>query len=444
MQDVPKIVRQQLMASAPAAAESHPDADLLTAFAEHSLTGAEHASVIDHLARCADCRNVVALALPATETVALPAASGARLGWLSWPVLRWGVVAAGVLAVTSIGVVQYRQRHQEKTVASNFAQRNTRADTAAQNSPMYPQAPAPQAAAPQTRMERDALTALPSHATSAKRKAAPSRQNVAVAKASASPALAQQQSPPPVPTQQVRVGSSSEVVEVQSEGAEATTQVTVQNQVQDRLIQNQKELPSNGRNFTNLDAVAKAKNPVPAQAVGGSMSAPPPAPPSIPLQISPSLLFHASPRWVVSSAGTLQRSFDGGKTWEDINPSMNLTSAPSSDAVESTASTDQYSAQEAPNKKNQKAKVLPNSGVVFRAVASAGLEVWAGGSAGALYHTADGGNRWTLVLPSAPGSILTGDIISIQFPDPQHGTVATSNAEVWTTADNGQTWHKQE
>jgi hypothetical protein len=440
MQDVPKIVRQQLMASAPAAAESHPDADLLTAFAEHSLAGRERAFVIEHLGCCADCRDVVALALPATETIALPASSGARIGWLSWPVLRWGVVAAGVLAVTSIGVLQYRQRHQEKTVGSNFARRDAAADSAAHLT-VLPQAASPQAG-PETRMRKDALTMPPSHATSAGRKAALSRQDAALAQAGAVPALAQQQSPPPVPTQQVRVGSSSEVVEVQSEGAEATTQVTAQNQVQDRLIQNQKELPSNGRNFTNLNAVAKAKNPVPAQAV--SASAPPLAPPSIPLQTSPALLLHASPHWVVSSAGTLQRSFDGGKTWEDINPSMNLTSAASSNARESTASTDQYNAQEAPNKKNQKAKVLPNSGVVFRAVASAGLEVWAGGSAGALYHTADGGNRWTLVLPSAPGSILTGDIISIQFPDPQHGTVATSNAEVWTTADNGQTWHKQE
>ena len=93
--------------------------------------------------------------------------------------------------------------------------------------------------------------------------------------------------------------------------------------------------------------------------------------------------------------------------------------------------------------KKQQDKASPNSSPVFRAVAAAGLEVWAGGSAGALYHSVDSGNHWTLVLASAAGTILTGDITSIQFADPQHGTVATSNQEIWTTADNGQTWHKQ-
>jgi len=117
MQDVPKIVRQQLEASKPAVAESHPDADLLTAFAEQALVGRERELVIDHLAHCGDCRDVVVLALPATEAVAVPAASGARIAWLSWPVLRWGVVAAGLLIVTWVGVLQYRQRHRERTIA---------------------------------------------------------------------------------------------------------------------------------------------------------------------------------------------------------------------------------------------------------------------------------------------------------------------------------------
>jgi len=41
MQDVPKIVRARLQRAGPLAAESHPDSDLLTAFAEQALTGRE-------------------------------------------------------------------------------------------------------------------------------------------------------------------------------------------------------------------------------------------------------------------------------------------------------------------------------------------------------------------------------------------------------------------
>jgi photosystem II stability/assembly factor-like uncharacterized protein len=71
-------------------------------------------------------------------------------------------------------------------------------------------------------------------------------------------------------------------------------------------------------------------------------------------------------------------------------------------------------------------------------------EVWAGGSGAALYHTVDAGNRWTRVMPSAAGIVLTGDIIRIQFSDARSGTVTTSTSEVWTTSDDGQTWHKQQ
>ena len=67
MQNVPKIVRERLKAATPAV--DHPDADVLTAFAERSLPKREQGVVLEHLARCGDCRDIVALALPATEPV---------------------------------------------------------------------------------------------------------------------------------------------------------------------------------------------------------------------------------------------------------------------------------------------------------------------------------------------------------------------------------------
>jgi len=53
MAEVSRTVRERLGQQA---AGEHPDANLLSAFAEHSLTDAERAQVLDHLSRCAECR----------------------------------------------------------------------------------------------------------------------------------------------------------------------------------------------------------------------------------------------------------------------------------------------------------------------------------------------------------------------------------------------------
>jgi hypothetical protein len=108
MQNVPKIVQQRLRAMTPAV--NHPDADVLTAFAERSLPEVERTAVLEHMTRCGDCRDIVALALPEID----PVETAVRLspsGW-SWPALRWGFVAAGVVAIATFGVVQF-QRHSE-------------------------------------------------------------------------------------------------------------------------------------------------------------------------------------------------------------------------------------------------------------------------------------------------------------------------------------------
>src|SRR5215469_3191207 len=64
------------------------------------------ASAVDHLARCGECREIVALALPAaepTQETVRPAGEG----WLTGPVLRWGFIAAGIVAIASFGITRY-------------------------------------------------------------------------------------------------------------------------------------------------------------------------------------------------------------------------------------------------------------------------------------------------------------------------------------------------
>ena len=115
MQSVPQIVRDRLRAAAFEGA--HVDADVLTAFAERSLSDRERSRVLDHLAGCSECRGVVALALPPSETTTT-VLTPARRGWLSWPAFRWGFAAAGIviIAVAALGLSS-RSLAQDHAVA---------------------------------------------------------------------------------------------------------------------------------------------------------------------------------------------------------------------------------------------------------------------------------------------------------------------------------------
>jgi Carboxypeptidase regulatory-like domain/Photosynthesis system II assembly factor YCF48 len=550
MSNVPKIVLKHLQSRA----EAHPDADMLTAFAERSLPESERAIVLDHLSLCGDCREVVALALPVTEAVGVaPLLHPARAGWLTMPVLRWGVVAAGVLAVTSFGVLQYRQAHpgKEKQLAAAVIPREPITLTPVQTPAASAQTSAPPGVLPHTeeKMQFDKRVEA--------RKQFP---NLFPQSKSASDAgaTAGEIWRPSRPASHVSAGAISgsgggiasgsgaglgtnaptaTVVEAQGSAPAPATNTSVA-QVSDQLAENKpQQFPLQGRAVDGSDVakaeVAKAKDPVPTAAAAMQV-------PSIALHTSPSLMQHAAPRWMITSSGSLRRSLDAGRTWEDVNvnsgsiagsvkdasgavvadASVTLTNLDTaekriqssgsdglftfanltpgrycfdvekpgfkplvqspialdaqqnarldaalqvgqvSETVEVTSATplqvETSSGSGAENAKknrlkqekpmqareNQKAWLsTPNP--VFRALAATGPEVWAGGSNSVLYHSLDAGAHWTRVLPSSAGTPLTGDITAVDFSDLQHGRVTTSAAEVWTTADDGQTWQKQ-
>jgi hypothetical protein len=460
MQNVPKIVRERLRAATPAV--DHPDADVLTAFAERSLPKREQGVVLEHLARCGDCRDIVALALPATEP-AEAVGNRSSSGWLTWPALRWAFVAVGVVAIASLGIVQYQRGRTQNMAASaparsEIAAKGAREAAAQQTSKddyvsarvakSKAWAPPPSAfvdsrVAPVSSFrdkekERDekkstlradrfqALAPLPPASTG---RDAGSRigqlahgprvsnqwqqntvqnqlQNQAPA-ASSSP-FAKQQAAGDL-SANMEVPPASETVEVQ------TAQTTAQTQSLDSL-----QVQSLPAQVTSGSAPAvSASGPAPSGAIGG------------PVATSSASI----PRWTISSAGRLQRSFDQGNTWQDVDVNANLASV-----VGTSLEISANAARASKNKDARQHLKREAASPAFRAVAAAGTDIWAGGSG--LYHSLDAGNHWTRIVPASADAMLTGDIVSLEFSD-QHGKVATSTAEIWITTDGGQNWQKQ-
>jgi hypothetical protein len=460
MQNVPKIVRERLKAAAPAA--NHPDADALTAFAERSLPERERDVVLEHLARCGDCRDIVALALPATESVATTLRPAPR-EWLAWPSLRWGVVAAGVVAIVSLGIVQYQRRPQ--TMASKSPARVEVAANEPKDQSLAPPVSSGATTATLDNLEGRPATAIGAPAATFPEKKSGTRgeaarvpvpQSQIDADRGATPAvggplshgprLANQQqnafqnqasapaSPSPFEKQQaagdlsanMQVPASSEMVAVQSVAVQPDSQAKNLDASQ---IPGQPPVPQPSSEDYALTRVGKAKPAVTTQTANGVASG-----------VTGGQLLVSStpvPRWTINSNGSLQRSFDQGATWQlvDVNPNPASLDATSIQISEK--------ASRAKNKESSSALKRDPASPVFRAVAANGTDVWAGGSSGVLYHSLDAGNHWTRVLPAFDGTTLTGDIVSLEFADMQHGRVSTSSAETWITGDGGQTWQKQ-
>jgi photosystem II stability/assembly factor-like uncharacterized protein len=187
-------------------------------------------------------------------------------------------------------------------------------------------------------------------------------------------------------------------------------------------------------------AAARVDKAKPAEAMAAASSGAPASTAANPLasQLSSGAaltLVAPVPRWTINSAGGLQRSLDQGDTWQDVD--VNATPA-SAASLQISAQTSRAKVRD-----RERKKAAQKSDPTFRAVAATGTDVWAGGAAGALYHSPDSGTHWTHVMPISGGAMLTGDIVGLEFSDALHGKVSTSTAEIWITSDDGQTWQKQ-
>ncbi|MFZ0731804.1 MAG: hypothetical protein WAM79_05735 [Candidatus Sulfotelmatobacter sp.] len=457
MTDVPKIVRERLKTALPRGA--HPDADLLTAFSERSLPESERRLVLEHLACCVDCREIVSLALPEEASVPTPAQAPSAT-WLAWPTLRWAFVAAGILVIASLGTVQYRHIHRpavaergpvpgpavkeaenkgvaapapppaqsqeesNKTEPPSISKQrkgepiNGRADSLQTSARLAPGAPLSQRAA-------GAVIGGPlPHGPRMPNQFQQQNANNSLPQTSAAPA--------PVPfarptaTQQAQAAASSQsfhgnAAKTAPSGEDATS-MTVQSQ-------SVTQQPSTYEFAQNN--VERAK---PADELHLSASRKVPA--GSPAQLDRlSTKAVGAARWTINSSGALERSYDQGNTWLEVNVAAAAPAAESLDLPVEKSS---------PEAKNENVALAKKSGTpVFRALAANGSDVWAGGSSAMLYHSVDSGIHWTRIVPAFSGVTLTGDVIALDFPDLQHGKVTTSTSEVWTTSDAGQTWQKK-
>lgn len=389
-----------LRALAKGAAGDHPDADLLTGFAEKSLLAREREAVMAHLAGCAECREVLHLsaveleqarefelvaAAPGMAAPAMmPAAASApapieRKGprvvrvWLPW-----AAVAASI-AIVSVVALRYGLKKTEPITAAPGS------ETIAVN------APPPKVSAP----------APPTAAVSERRE---TRQEEAEKKARSAPApVLQQQVAPQL------AGSRNSATAARQSSPQQTAaldQMTTQNPIVSAgsiRAQNAPQIQAKGapQESAQMALHGQASPPAPASlpaSTGGPRGLTNALAGSFAKSANASLV--TRPHWRIDDGGNLERAFgDGG--WQAV-------------AIGDHAR--------------------------LHVVSTVGDVVWAGGENDALYRSQDEGATWQPVqLPPKNG---TEHILAhIRFNDAATGTIEASDGTTWSTTDGGATWN---
>ncbi len=434
MSDVPKIVHDRLRAGAPEG--SHPEANVLTAFAEQALSPGEREDVVRHLARCGDCREVVALSIPPVEAGAQPeaAADGVSArrpgdvsrGWFAWPNLRWAAMAAAVVVVASVVILRPGKQREPTVSTMNLPAESTPPVADSSAKPAAPPADqrAPAVVAQTVKPDSSLLRAEPERrmrelpAASAPAKTAVAEMQTLVhndkrpdsLQANAGSAIGAIAS-----REQVEVTGSQPLVstETAKAGQAASPQEVV---VVNRAADVVQSAPTAGRLMaSNVEPppIEKAKpaakeEALKAQAQDNSAQKKFAAAYSASDQaVAVQKLRAKQSKDVVAqwslAEGKLQRSMDAGATW-------------------------------------QIALQLQHPLLCF---SSHGSDIWAGGQAGTLLHSSDSGATWTMVQPSTKAGGLGADIVAIEIRSQAEIVLSTSNNELWTTTDGGNTWQKK-
>jgi hypothetical protein len=415
MTEVPKIVHQRLRVVRPeqsALAQAHPEADLLTAFAEQTLSVAERNGILEHLALCADCRELVVLALPAAEAVTAPVevesavagvpARETRAGWfasvqwgrLGWGQLRWAALAAGIAMAVLIVRPALWHTGNPSSVANKLG------------APAAPvaNAPAPVASAEVVESSGVAKAAGPNAGTSDH----PVEMAAAGAKTPRPATLGQHgRLVGNLEKKESYAGTTPGMIAGLK--APATANERVDAAPAGTAMLN----PQMGNNLAAQDslAITRAKPALDADAkeavkagtgggVGQGMA--PMAGKAFVLNgaTSQTAVLQQTATWTIT-AGLLQRSLDAGQSWQ--------TSLRADHAL--------------------------------LCYANRGQDIWAGGQAGTLMHSSDDGATWSTVTVSSGSQTLNSDVTRIDLRG-REIVLTTGNLETWHSDDAGKTWKK--
>ncbi len=461
MPELPKPAREGLRRSQGGSVTAHPDADLLTAFAEQSLPSREREQVMQHLSVCPDCREVLAMSAP--EAPLAGVSPEPSRSWLSGRMLRWVSLAAAAVVVAAVGLSFQTLRSRSASYPVNgrvaaapeadkdtLAHKNDQIEAApAANAPGSKPASPPNPATREEAGERDRLklaeprnapaektkiAALESAGVAAKKqepfnfKTAPgippqvSASKVAVstepterledkdAKQAAATSHYSLPSPAPPPARAGTVlgtqqqAAASQVEQSQSQNQLRQTVVPSGTPRDDAQVQSRTASSGASQNqvFDQTQASPGSNQTVDVTAAAGAAQVN-----TETVQVAPAQrALRKEIRdviWAVSNKGAVQMSRDG-QSWRNVKIDRNAT---------------------------------------FRALAADKQNVWVGGNGGVLYHSVDAGAHWTRVTPAVDGVSLSQDVVHIDLADEQHVSLNTAAHEVWSTADGGQTWTRK-
>jgi hypothetical protein len=396
MAKIPKIVRSRLAQRTRKEFAAHPDPNLLAAFAEHTLFERERGAVSAHLAECADCRESLALAFATAESdtsrVAHVAVSAPTRHW--FPQWRWVVPAAALCCVLA---VVWQRRFEQGAQSKN----RPFAPSAIPATPEIQKAKSPPLVVEVVRPEQ-----------AKQRASAPGRREVApeIQRTQPSPAVAGFVQSEKAKHLAIAPAQQEAGREPESQSAEGPRPSAPPGNIADSAFTAQQAPPANATStFLPQARVAPAAHADRVLAEGSTAGAAPLtrlAGSARAKSSAPGALWsiNASPNASSGSRGVVQRSLDGGNTWEDVPV---------------------------------------NDQVSFRAIATSGSHVWAGGSDGALFHSSDGGLRWARITVATENTQLTGAIVSIDAGNPSEIKITTSSGEQWIGGDGGRHWKRE-
>lgn len=407
---------------------THPDANTLSAFAEHLLSNDEREQVFAHMAVCSRCREVIFLAQQSAgdEPVTLPVVSSAQEGKArSWWLGGWAWIPTGALAVMIGVAVLLHFRHAE--TGTQLA-RNAAPAEAEQQSPVQLAAQAPiEANAPPATVSspRDIARPKPNMMQPARsaRKAEDEKANDALMAVENKPAAQKQlalgQAAPPIVIQPGAAGGSihgemRERAQGQSIGGPMANQLQQnafqqqQNLARQNAIQPQRVYQSGQK----LSEAPAAKGPINAG----------PAPRSASETVTVNALTELEPARLPPTAA----------------PPVQLSYVPMSNKGLGFSSV--AAAQV------KKAKIALPGGVQALSVASAAERSIAIDTSGALFLSEDHGGHWQPVAIQWTGRALRvrnvqaeKELDTLQTKPAPNFELVNDKLETWTSAD-GKTW----